>query len=194
MGLPKTTRGKITASLVTADIVGMAGRANMTPKVLFIDPFKCNGCKECETACAVRHTGYRRVARKRIEVKGVGSGNEGFFVPFTCQQCVEPPCMAVCPKGAITRDPGLGRVVLDITLCVGCRMCVSACPFGSMVFASDLGIAYKCELCDGEPQCVNVCEPKALEYAEPHRLQRKRAEHAAARLGSGLAGSNPSGR
>ncbi len=166
----------------------------MIPKVLFIDPFKCDGCKKCETACAARHNIYRKVARKRIEVKGVGSGDEGFFVPFTCQQCVEPPCMAVCPKGAITRDPDLGRVVLDIKLCVGCKMCVSACPFGSMAFAPNLGIPYKCELCDGEPQCVKVCEPKALEYVEPHRLQRKRAEQMAAGLGGGFAGSNLSRR
>ncbi len=133
----------------------------MTSKVLLIDPFKCDGCKECETACTMRHTGYRKIARKRIEVMGTGSGDENFFVPFTCQQCVDPPCMAVCPKNAITRDLDLARVVLDTSLCVGCAMCVSACPTGSMAFAHDFGFPYKCELCDGEPQCVRVCEKKA---------------------------------
>ena len=148
----------------------------MTSKVLLIDPFKCDGCKECETACTMRHTGYRRIARKRIEIMGTGSGDENFFVPFTCQQCVDPPCMAVCPKNAITRDLDLARVVLDTSLCVGCTLCVSACPTGSMAFAHDFGFPYKCELCDGEPQCVRVCEKKALEYVEPYRFQRQRAQ------------------
>jgi anaerobic carbon-monoxide dehydrogenase iron sulfur subunit len=157
-------------------------------KVLLIDPFKCNGCKECETACAMRHAGYRRIARKRIEVMGTGSSDENFFFPFTCQQCVDPPCMAVCPKKAITRDLDLARVVLDISLCVGCRMCVSACPTGSMAFADDFGFPYKCELCDGEPQCVRVCEKKALEYVEPPRFQRQRAQQEAAKLCGALLG------
>ncbi len=154
----------------------------MTSKVLLIDPFKCDGCKECETACTISHTGYRKIARKRIEVMGTGSGDGNFFVPFTCQQCVDPPCMAVCPKNAITRDLDLARVFLDMSLCVGCTMCVSACPFGSMAFAHDFGFPYKCDLCDGEPQCVRVCEKKALEYVEPHRFQYQRAHQEAARL------------
>ena len=152
----------------------------MTAKVLIIDPFKCNGCKECETACTMRHTGYPRIARKRIQVMGTGSGDGDFFVPFTCQQCVDPPCMAVCPKNAITRDPNLARVVVDTSLCVGCTMCVSACPTGSMAFAHDLGLPYKCDLCDGEPECVRVCEKKALEYVEPYRFQGQRAQQAGA--------------
>lgn len=164
----------------------------MTSKVLLMDPFKCDGCKECETACTTRHTGYRRIARKRIEVMGTGtdtgSGEANFFVPFTCQQCADPPCMAVCPKKAITRDLDLARVVIDTRLCVGCTMCVSACPTGSMAFAHDFGFPYKCELCDGEPQCVRVCKPRALEYVEPHRFQSQRAQLEAARLCGALQG------
>ena len=160
----------------------------MASKVLLIDPFKCDGCKECETACAARHAGYRRIARKRIEVMGTGADDGNFFVPFTCQQCVDAPCMAVCPKNAITRDLDLARVVVDTSLCVGCTMCVSACPTGSMAFAHDLGFPYKCELCDGEPQCVRVCKPKALEYVEPYRFQSQRRQQTATRLCDALLG------
>lgn len=154
----------------------------MTSKLLLIDPLKCNGCKECETACAARHAGNRKIARKRIEVMAIGSGDGNFFVPFTCQQCIDPPCMAVCPKHAITRDLDLARVVLDISLCVGCMMCVSVCPTGSMTFAHDFGFPYKCELCDGEPQCVQVCEKKALVYVEPYKFQYQRAQEASVRI------------
>ena len=162
----------------------------MTAKVLLIDPFKCNGCKECETACVVRHTGYRKVARKRIDVMGIGSGDESFFVPFACQQCADAPCMAVCPKKAITRDLALARVVVDTSLCVGCAMCVSACPSGLMAFDYDFGLAYKCDLCDGEPQCVRVCEKKAIEYVDLHRFQNQRAQQEAARLCSAFHGGH----
>lgn len=168
----------------------MRGEPIMTSKILFIDPLKCDGCKDCETACAARHAGYRKIARKRIEVKAAGaqegSTDVNLFVPFTCQQCVDPPCLAVCPKKAITRDPNLARVVIDPKLCVGCKMCVAACPTGSMTFAPDVGFPYKCELCDGDPECVRVCKRKALEYVEPHRFQRQRAQESAARLCSAL--------
>jgi anaerobic carbon-monoxide dehydrogenase iron sulfur subunit len=152
---------------------------NISNKVLLVDPFKCDGCRKCETACAQKHAGNRKIGMKRIDVMGTGDGNESFFVPSTCRQCVEPPCMAVCPKSAIGRDHRLERTVIDTKLCVGCAMCVSACPSGSMTFAHDLGLPYKCDLCDGDPQCVGVCEKKALEYVESNRLHYPRVRQSA---------------
>ncbi len=157
-------------------------RTDMISKVLLIDPFKCDGCKECETVCIARHTGYRKIAHKRIEILGTGSGDRHFFVPFLCQQCADAPCMAVCPKDAIKRDHDLARVTIDTNLCVGCALCVSACPSGLMAFAHDSGFPYKCDLCDGEPECVRVCDKKALEYVEPHRFQLRRAQQTATRM------------
>jgi len=89
--------------------------------------------------------------------------------------------MAICPKNAIRRDPQFNRVVLDASVCVGCAMCVSACPTGSMAFAHDVGLPYKCELCDGEPECVRVCEKKALEYLPSYKLHQSRARQSALR-------------
>ena len=56
----------------------------------------------------------------------------------------------------------------------------------------DFGFPYKCELCDGEPQCVQVCKPKALEYVELDRFQRQRAQQEAARLCGALQGRHTS--
>ncbi len=98
--------------------------------------------------------------------------------------------MAVCPKNAITRDLDLARTVLDTGLCVGCGMCVAACPSGSIAFAHEFGFPYKCELCDGEPQCVRVCEKKALEYVDPHKFQQRRSQQEAARLCDALQGGH----
>ena len=131
-------------------------------KFLSIDPAECNGCMECESACSTSHSGKRRSARPRIQVLGGGPDSKDFHFPVTCQQCADPPCMAACPRNAIRRDPELGSVVLDDHLCIGCTMCVSACPSGAMGFDTDLGLAYKCDLCGGDPQCVRVCQPKAI--------------------------------
>ena len=158
----------------------------MKSRALHIDPLKCDGCRECETACATRHKGSRKIARKRIGILGGGPGNGDekgtFFVPSTCQQCVDPPCMAICPKNAIRRDSDPERVVLDTSLCVGCTMCVSACPTGSMAFAHDVGLPYKCELCDGDPECVRVCERRALEYRPAYKLHHPTVRQSALRL------------
>jgi Fe-S-cluster-containing hydrogenase component 2 len=61
-------------------------------------------------------------------------------------------------------------VVVDEALCVGCRMCVVACPFGCIHFENSRGVAVKCNLCDGEPRCVQNCMSGALHYADMNEL------------------------
>jgi carbon-monoxide dehydrogenase iron sulfur subunit len=149
---------------------------------LSINPVRCTGCRDCQIACSMRHAGYKKCTESRIHVMGNGDGSRLFFLPVTCQQCVNPPCAAACPKSAIRRDPHLDRVVLDEALCVGCKMCVSACPTGAMGFDPDLGLAYKCDLCDGDPQCVRVCQAKAIEYVEGHELHQARMMESASKI------------
>jgi anaerobic carbon-monoxide dehydrogenase iron sulfur subunit len=153
----------------------------MAGKVMMIDPLRCTGCRECETVCSMKHEGMRESPRTRIQVIE-GDFHEGFYMPSACQQCTNPPCMAVCPKGAISRDPVLERVMIRQDLCVGCKMCVSACPMGAMGFDSNLGLAYKCDLCGGDPECVHVCQPGALTYADPYDLQHPRMMESANKL------------
>jgi Fe-S-cluster-containing dehydrogenase component len=90
--------------------------------------------------------------------------------------------MASCPKNAIHRDPVSGVVLLDDALCVGCRMCVSACPTGAMGFDPNLGLAYKCDLCGGDPQCARVCQPGAIEYEAVEKLPQARMLQSASKL------------
>ena len=147
--------------------------SEMAQKRLNIDPLRCDGCGACESACALKHTNTDNPEKSRIHVIQ-GDNKARFFLPSTCQHCENPPCLAVCPENAIFRDPDLDGVMIDTKLCVGCQMCVSACPFGAMDFDEDRARAYKCDLCDGDPECVKVCDKKALTYVEDNQLNYSR--------------------
>jgi carbon-monoxide dehydrogenase iron sulfur subunit len=153
----------------------------MINKKLTIDPLKCTGCGECETACALAHSKTDDPEKSRIRIVRGGDG-DGFCLPTTCQHCEDPPCMAVCPEEAIYRDQELDRVMIDSKRCIGCKMCVSACPTGAMGFDPDRGRAFKCDLCDGAPECVRVCEEKALDYLESFKYNDMRVKESAGKL------------
>jgi len=52
---------------------------------------------------------------------------ESMYMPIACMQCEKPPCVKVCPVRTTYRE-GDGPVVIDYNWCIGCRMCMSACP------------------------------------------------------------------
>jgi Fe-S-cluster-containing hydrogenase component 2 len=153
----------------------------MTAHVLDVDPTKCTGCRDCEVACSEKHTLENNPDLSRIHILDLDNGND-FHLPTTCQHCEDPPCRAACTENAIYLDPVLGRVLIDQDLCIGCKMCYSACPTGAMGFDDVRGRAFKCDLCGGNPECVRVCEPKALSYSEPHKLQYPRMCESASKL------------
>ena len=88
-------------------------------KVLYVDHEKCTGCRLCELVCAVSHDGVSNPARSRIRVLKWEA--EGIYIPMTCQQCQDAPCLNVCPVKAISQDEELGRVSVDYDTCIGCR-------------------------------------------------------------------------
>ena len=147
------------------------------PKVLMVDFEKCTGCRLCELVCAVSHDGISNPARSRIRVLKWEA--EGLYIPMTCQQCQDAPCMAVCPMKAISRDEAMGLVSIDYNACIGCRSCIGACPFGAMSFHLKEKQVFKCDLCDGAPECVRVCEPKALTYVDGLELHQPRLRESA---------------
>ncbi len=50
------------------------------------------------------------------------------YMPIACMQCEKPPCVKVCPVRTTYRE-GDGPVVIDYNWCIGCRMCMGACPY-----------------------------------------------------------------
>lgn len=102
-----------------------------------------------------------------------------FFVPKLCNQCDNPPCVAVCPVSATytSRD---GVTLVDQKRCIGCGYCVVACPYGAryLVPAGDrtptgeVGVADKCTWCYHritkglQPACVEACPVKARIFGD----------------------------
>jgi len=133
-------------------------------KTISVDPSKCTGCRLCELVCSVKNEGIANPYLARIHV--VKWEFECFEIPMLCRQCDVPFCTAVCPVNAIYKDEDLGRVVVDYDRCVGCRMCVLACPFGSVKYDAKGQKVAKCQLCDGDPTCVKFCDTQALQYVD----------------------------
>ncbi len=134
---------------------------------LRIDPAKCTGCKQCELACSWVQTGAFQPSRSLIRVHVFDE--QASYAPYACVQCDEAWCMHACPVNAIDVDEETGaKIVLDDT-CVGCKLCVIACPFGTIFFDKQAETAAKCDLCAGDPACVHACPTGAiaLETVEP---------------------------
>jgi len=149
-------------------------------KVLQVDFEKCTGCRLCENVCAVFHDGVSNPARSRIKV--IKWESEGIYIPMSCQQCQDAPCMIICPVKAISRDEKLSRVMVNQDKCIGCRSCVTVCPFGAMNFNVIDRKVFKCDYCDGDPQCVRFCDMKAVDYIEADRVSTSKKRTAAERI------------
>jgi Fe-S-cluster-containing hydrogenase component 2 len=125
--------------------------------------------------CSLFHESEINPTKARINV--ITWEQDGIDIPVVCQQCEDPPCAEICPTNAIYRDKTTGAMLINEQACIGCRMCIHACPFGAPSVRGNTGEVIKCDLCGGEPLCVEFCEPKALQYLEASKvaLFKKRA-------------------
>ncbi|MCW4050994.1 MAG: 4Fe-4S dicluster domain-containing protein [Candidatus Bathyarchaeota archaeon] len=139
-------------------------------KVLQVDMEKCVGCHTCEVACSLKHTGRVHPARSRIKVISYEKRGEYHnYIPMVCQQCSTPLCMEACPTNAISKNE-YGAMVVDDQACVGCRVCSMICPIGGVSIDPVTNVAFKCDLCDGDPECVKYCDVEAITYVPLDKL------------------------
>ncbi len=152
---------------------------------LHIDPKKCTGCLQCELACSFEHFGVFNPAKSVIRV--FNFHQEGRFVPYTCTQCADAWCLHACPVDAIRTSAETGAKEVIDALCVGCKVCTIACPFGTVNYSQDSGKVMKCDLCGGDPQCVQACPTAAITYVDANwtGLEKMRAWAARANAGAG---------
>ncbi len=133
--------------------------------VLWVDIEKCSGCRTCEEACSLKNTGQSNPTRSRIRIiRYERQGQFHNFIPMVCQQCSNPLCMEACPVNAISRNAETSAMIVDSESCVGCRVCSMVCPIGGVSIDPVTNVAYKCDLCDGDPECVKYCYPEAILY------------------------------
>jgi Fe-S-cluster-containing dehydrogenase component len=175
-----------------------------------LDLSRCIGCRRCVYGCVKENNQSREPQIQWIEVlqmekdKGIDLEDsniyynpstvpeEGYFyVPIQCQQCRNPPCVAVCPVVATWQEPD-GVIVVDYNWCIGCRYCMAACPYGARHFnwgepgipVDEIntethylgnrprvkGIVEKCTFClqrvrkGRYPACVEVCPVGARKF------------------------------
>jgi Fe-S-cluster-containing dehydrogenase component len=133
-------------------------------KALVINPAKCTGCKQCEMACSYENEGEFNVSKSRIRV--FDFHEQGRMVPYTCTQCAEAWCQQACPVNAITTDAATGVKIVHENLCVGCKVCTIACPFGTVNYNHSTGKVIKCDLCQGNPACADACPTGAITFQD----------------------------
>jgi phenylglyoxylate dehydrogenase beta subunit len=139
------------------------GRAFST---IAFDAAACDGCGECMRACALTKTGTEDRARARIQVMPAGNGHELAL----CRQCADPRCVAVCPAGALAKDPDGGVVAWDGSKCVDCLLCTLGCAYAGIALDAAEGRVVKCDMCGGDPACVAACDRGALRHVTTARI------------------------
>ncbi|RPJ66904.1 MAG: 4Fe-4S dicluster domain-containing protein [Acidobacteria bacterium] len=123
---------------------------------------RCNGCGNCELACAFAHPRGTAPGHSRIRLENRRLAPARRATPVLCLQCDDAACVAVCPAHAPARNDTTGAIELDASRCIRCRSCVGACPFGNLSWDDEAHAALKCDLCHGDPQCARFCPTGAL--------------------------------
>ncbi len=124
---------------------------------------RCTGCSLCRAACSLHMFGGFNPNKAMIRVES--RWENLVHLPVVCRHCDNPLCLRVCPVSAITRDERTGAVVIDREKCIACGLCSRFCPLEMIHADPETGAAYKCDLCGGDPACVQMCPYGALEYA-----------------------------
>jgi Fe-S-cluster-containing dehydrogenase component len=160
---------------------------------LVIDLDVCVGCHACSVACQSWHamgpngTGmaadqaaqpgpwFNQVFSYEV---GVGRTGRTVYFPRLCLHCAQPDCVTVCPTGASYRRPEDGIVLVDPETCIGCSLCVWACPYGARTYDKAAGTVRKCTLCidrledqrlathERVPVCVAACPTHARHFGD----------------------------
>jgi carbon-monoxide dehydrogenase iron sulfur subunit len=152
-------------------------------KKLTVKIERCSGCKRCELGCMAEHSESKNYAfatlsgpepKTRIFVDSVSDRP----VPVVCRHCTDALCVSACMAGCMQKDSETGIVsnMGHEQKCVGCWMCIMACPYGVInpsfdiveLGRNDFAQAIKCDFCPDRdtPACVEVCPDYVLAVAE----------------------------
>jgi molybdopterin-containing oxidoreductase family iron-sulfur binding subunit len=166
-----------------------------------IDLQRCMGCHTCAVACKIENNLPNNIWWNRVLTEG-GDAQDSTsgdypnvyreYITMACQHCENPACTRVCPVGATYKREEDGVVFQDYDKCIGCRMCIAACPYtGVRSFNWEEAQHYhdfavgdanvpphqkhtveKCTLCahrltrGEEPACIDACPAIARHFGD----------------------------
>ena len=170
----------------------------MREMAILTDVTRCIGCQECVVQCKKvngleKTTPYRWSAGDGLDANTwttvVVPAGTTRYVRRQCRHCLEPACASVCPVGALEKTDE-GPVTYNPDICMGCRYCMLACPYGIPRYAWSEPIPYvqKCSLCyeriqSGEsrqPACTEACPVEATIFGERTALLKEARRRIAA--------------
>lgn len=131
-----------------------------------IDLKRCIDCRACLVACSTENNvpmNHTRIWVHDLGLNGAFPDLQRTFVPYNCMHCEHPPCTEVCVSGATYKDPDHGLVLVDQEACIGCGLCVAACPYDARYYDETRGVVDKCNGCiqrleqGMKPACVATC-------------------------------------
>ena len=163
----------------------------------YVDTSRCIKCWACVVACKQWHEiEAGTVSRRNVTetVEGTFPDVKRKFESLSCMHCENPLCVANCPTGAVSKREEDGVVVVDDTVCIGCKTCISACPYGAPSYDEATSTTFKCDGCydrrqRGElPACVAACPGANLALDEMDALQ---SAHAADIVSDENSGTKP---
>lgn len=153
---------------------------------IYIDQSRCMGCFACVVACKDWHdvpAGPASWIRVKTIEKGKYPNLFVAFLPVTCNHCLKPACVSVCPANALTKRQEDGIVTVDRETCLGkeiCGLCLGACLYDAPQFgAEENARMQKCDLCidrwaEGKkPICVCSCPMQAIDAGPIDELRAK---------------------
>jgi len=135
---------------------------------------RCVGCHSCEMACKNYHQYDAQIRwRKVYAVNEVAHSSTPVrqYLSLACNHCENPECMRACPVRAYEKRED-GIVIHHHDRCIGCKMCIMACPYNVPEFNPNYKKVEKCHMCyeridkGDKPACVAGCPMDAIDVID----------------------------
>jgi anaerobic carbon-monoxide dehydrogenase iron sulfur subunit len=133
-------------------------------KIIRIRNERCTGCRVCELMCSFEKEAVFIPQQSRVKI--FQDRKQGLDIVSLCQSCDPAPCLNACKPGALSRNMNHGNITLDIEKCTkeSCLKCIAVCPYHAIGWKPDTREILICDLCDGDPECVKYCKPRAIVF------------------------------
>ncbi len=121
---------------------------------------KCTGCGICELVCAIKRENVYNPRCSRIKILRL---YRLVNMAVVCRLCENAPCVIACPQECLVQSEKTGVILVDEDKCDCCGWCMKVCPYSVITLNPEKETVMICDLCEGDPQCVEWCPEGALD-------------------------------